>query len=184
MRTLYLTYLLVYLIIAVVTQPFTAAAQSTAQPRLTDAIKTTLKTLPHVQGAPIADRTFDQKVVVVTFFASWCAPCREEFGHLREIYQTYHASGVEIIAVNLFENFDNLSNDTQLSKYLQLTKPPFSVVKGNDAISQHFGTVTRIPTLFVFDKQGRQAYHFFNKPDGSQSSIDLATLRQAITPLL
>ena len=122
---------------------------------------------------------FDNKVVVLTFFASWCQPCREEFAHLRELYNTYHEEGVEIIAVNAFEEFDNFSNAANLKTYLNLTKPPFTVVKGNDVLSQQLGTITRIPTLFIYDKQGRQALHFFNKPDGSQPSIDLETPRLA-----
>lgn len=147
-------------------------------------MQSTLKTLPLLMGAPVEDKTFDNKVVVVTFFASWCHPCREEFGHLRELYQTYHDRGVEIIAVNYFEDFDNLSDDARLQNYLKITKPPFTVVKGNDTVSQQFGTVTRIPTLFVFDKQGQRALHFFNKPDGSQPTIDMATLQQVIKTLI
>ncbi len=161
-----------------------AATPSKPETGLTPPLQSTLKTLPVLMGAPVGDQTFDNKVVVVTFFASWCHPCREEFGHLRELYQTYHDRGVEIIAVNYFEDFDNLSDDTRLQNYLNLTKPPFTVVKGNDTVSQQFGTVTRIPTLFVFDKQGQRALHFFNKPDGSQSTIDMDTLRQVITNLI
>lgn len=112
-------------------------AKTPAKPQtgLTPPMQSTLKTLPVLMGAPVEDQTFDDKVVVVTFFASWCHPCREEFGHLREIYQTYHDRGVEIIAVNYFEDFDNLSDDTRLQNYLKITKPPFTVVKGNDAVS-------------------------------------------------
>ncbi|MDH3601760.1 MAG: TlpA family protein disulfide reductase [Candidatus Tectomicrobia bacterium] len=184
MRTLHLACM-VLVLFAAAAKPIPAAeAQAVTHPGLSNAIKATLKTLPHVRGDRIDDRTFEQKVVVVTFFASWCVPCRQEFAHLQDIYNAYHASGVEIIAVNLFENFDNLSNDAQLTTYLHLTQPPFSVVKGNDTISRNFGAITRIPTLFVFDKQGQLALHFFNKPDGSQPTIDLATLRQVITALL
>jgi thiol-disulfide isomerase/thioredoxin len=162
----------------------TAQTQPTGQQALSDDIKTTLKTLPHLQGAPVTDATLAQKVVVVTFFASWCQPCREEFAHLRQMHETYHGSGLEIVAVNYFENFDNLSDEARLQKYLALTQPPFTVVKGNDTISAQFGTITRIPTLFIFDRQGRQALRFQNEPDGRQPTLDLATLRHVIAPLL
>jgi thiol-disulfide isomerase/thioredoxin len=152
--------------------------------RLTQDSKDTLKALPHVQGEPVTDQTFAQKVVIVTFFASWCQPCREEFAHLRALYATYHKDGLEIIAVNLFEDFDNLSDAAQLRKYLQLTQPPFTIVTGNDAISRQFGTITRIPTLFVFDRQGRRALHFVNEPDGRQPTLDPARLQQVIVSLL
>ncbi|ETW94776.1 TlpA disulfide reductase family protein [Candidatus Entotheonella palauensis] len=170
-------------------QPVQSAArpvnmQTAARTSLTEPMKATLKTLPVLMGDRVDDRTFTGKVVVVTFFASWCQPCREEFGHLNKIYQAYHDRGVEIIAVNYFEDFDNLSDDTRLQKYLNLTKPPFTIVKGNDTVSQQFGTVTRIPTLFVFDKQGKRALYFFNKPDGSQPTIDMATLQQVIMTLI
>ena len=172
-------------LIALATWFALAAPVQESQPSgLTDDIKATLKALPLLKGARIDDSTFDQKVVVVTFFASWCPPCREEFAHLAKLYAAYHDLGVEIIAVNYFEEFDNFSNPAQLQKYLELTAPPFTVVKGNDKLSRQLGEITRIPTLFVFDKQGQRALYFFNKPDGNQSSIDLATLRQVIMTLI
>ena len=166
------------------TGPSPVSGQEGPQVKLSDDIKATLKALPLIQGAQIDDRTFDQKVVVVTFFASWCAPCREEFKHLAKLHAAYHDLGVEIIAVNYFEDFDNLSNTAQLKRYLEVTAPPFTVVKGSDELSRQFGEITRIPTLFVFDKQGQRALYFFNRPDGSQPSIDLATLRQVIMTLI
>lgn len=161
-----------------------ARPQTAARSGLTQPMKSTLKTLPVLMGDRVDDQTFTDKVVMVTFFASWCQPCREEFGHLRTIHQDYHDRGVEIIAVNYFEDFDNLSDDSRLQTYLNITEPPFTIVKGNDTVSQQFGTVTRIPTLFVFDKQGQRAFHFFNKPDGSQPSIDMTTLQQVIKTLI
>ncbi|PON12840.1 hypothetical protein C2W62_37495 [Candidatus Entotheonella serta] len=158
--------------------------QAAAQTGLTPPMKATLKTLPVLMGDRVDDRTFADKVVMVTFFASWCQPCRDEFVHLRKIYQDYHDRGVEIIAVNYFEDFDNLSDDKRLRKYLDITKPPFTIVRGNATVSEQFGTITRIPTLFVFDRQGKRALHFFNKPDGSQPTIDMATLQQVIMRLI
>ncbi len=151
---------------------------------LTEDIKASLKQLRLLHGAPVSDATFDQKVVIVTFFASWCAPCREEFRHLRQLHAERHQTGLEVIAVNLFEEFDNFSDDQRLAKFLSLTDPPFTVVKGNDLISRQFGTIRRIPTLFIFDRQGQHVLRFANEVGGQQMSIDLATLRQVVAGLL
>lgn len=148
------------------------------------ATPTIFKTLPHLYGAPVTDATFADKVVIVTFFASWCPPCREEFTYLRGIHDQYHASGVEIIAVNLFEDFDNFSDDTRLTAFLNATQPPFTVVKGNQVVSQHFGTITRIPSVFVFDRQGQQVMALAQARDGDVTTLDEAALRQIITSLL
>ncbi|MGQ4807018.1 Thiol-disulfide oxidoreductase ResA [Candidatus Entotheonellaceae bacterium PAL068K] len=151
---------------------------------LTDDIKETLKALPHLHGARVTDATFERKVVIVTFFASWCPPCREEFGHLQELHARYHQAGVEVIAINLFEDFDNFSDDQRLATFLTLTRPPFTVVKGNAIVSQQFGGITRIPTLFVFDREGWQVLRFVNEPDRRQPTLDPATLHQVVSERL
>jgi thiol-disulfide isomerase/thioredoxin len=115
---------------------------------LTQNMQETLQNLPYVHGQRVSEATFDQKVVIVTFFASWCPPCREEFSHLRKLHAEYHASGVEVIAVNLF------------------------------------GMITRIPTLFVFDRHGQHVLRFANEAGGQQMTLDLSTLRQTISRLL
>ena len=141
-----------------------------------------MQTLPHLNGPKVTDTTFDNKVLIVTFFASWCPPCRQEFEDLSEIYRQYRDDGLEVVAINLFEDFDNFSDDERLAVFLDLTQPPFTVVKGNDAVSQQFGTIRRIPSLFVFDRQGRRILTFAHER-GAQATLDAAALRQVISPL-
>ena len=142
-----------------------------------------LQTLPHLYGPKVTNATFDDKVLIVTFFASWCPPCRQEFADLSEIYREYRDEGLEVVAVNLFEDFEDFSDDERLAVFLDLTKPPFTVVKGNDAISQQFGTIRRIPSLFVFDRRGSRVLTFAHER-GAQATIDAAALRQVISPLI
>ena len=142
-----------------------------------------MRTLPHLSGPMVTDATFDDKVLIVTFFASWCPPCRQEFADLGEIYRQHREDGLEIVAINLFEDFEGFSDDERLAVFLELTQPPFTVVKGNDAISQQFGTIRRIPSLFVFDRQGRSVLTFAHER-GAQATLDAAALRQVVSPLL
>src|SRR6185503_11084605 len=38
--------------------------------------------------------------VVMTFWGTWCPPCREEFPELADAYRKHHAGGLEVVAVN------------------------------------------------------------------------------------
>ncbi len=93
-------------------------------------------------------------------------------------------AGLAVIAVNLFEDFDDLSNDRRLARFLSITDPPFSVVKGDSAVSRAFGDIRRIPTLFVFDRAGRRVFKFSNEVGGERMTVDAARLRAVIAGLL
>ena len=150
---------------------------------LTADARAVMQALPHLHGPQVTDATFDGQVLIVTFFASWCPPCRQEFADLSAIYQQHRAAGLEIVAINLFEDFDNFSDDERLATFLELTQPPFAVIKGNEVISRQFGTIRRIPSLFVFDRQGRRVLTFAHER-GAQATLDAAALQQIVSPLL
>lgn len=52
-------------------------------------------------GKDIGLRTFKKKVIYMTFFTTWCRPCKTELKQLRRIYKKYKKKGLEIIAVSL-----------------------------------------------------------------------------------
>lgn len=124
------------------------------------------------------------RVVALTFFASWCGPCRVELALLQEINSALVGRGLRIVAINLFEEFDGLSNGKRLAAFLRITNPDFTVLKGNEAVSAAFGGIRRIPTLILFDRSGRSSYLFVNKVGGKRSSADPEELRAAIVRLL
>ena len=59
-------------------------------------------TLPQLDGPPVRLADLRGRVVVLNFWASWCAPCREETPALKAFYQRY-GDRVAFYAVNVAE---------------------------------------------------------------------------------
>lgn len=158
--------------------PVMANSKNIPIPKLDESLTSALAGLDHIAGAPFAPAP--GKVVVVTFFASWCPPCRTEFRHLSAVQRHYPESDLQIVAINLFETWAGQSNAARLDRFLKDTKPRFTVVRGNDEISKRFGGITRIPTLLVFDRRGRMAYRFIHETGATKQQVEEAELRQVI----
>ncbi|MGO4154815.1 TlpA disulfide reductase family protein [Cupriavidus sp. YAF13] len=41
------------------------------------------------------------RVMIISFWATWCAPCRKEMSALDAFYQEHHAQGVDVVAVSI-----------------------------------------------------------------------------------
>jgi hypothetical protein len=81
----------------------------------------------------------------------------------------------------VFEDFDGQSTPAKLETFLQDASPLFPVLRGDRAIRQTFGNLDRIPTLFVFARDGRLAMVFRG---ATKTHLSEAELRAAIEPLL
>ncbi len=134
-------------------------------------------------AAPTPDRLAG-KIVVVSFFASWCPPCHTEFRHLAAIGARYRGADVEIVAINLFEDFGGLSSPVKLERFLDKYDPTYSVLSGTDATARAFGGVRRIPTLYVFDRAGHPAFGFVHEIGATKTNVGARELAAVIDALL
>lgn len=137
--------------------------------RLTDEGRAHLEALRPLAGRQLAEGSLTGKTVVVTFFASWCPPCHTEFRHLNALYENYADKGVEIVAINRFEQVGRFTDDGQrLTRFLARYDPSFSVVKGDERVAELMGDVTRIPTVLVFAPDGSATLHFIHIKDSEK----------------
>ena len=143
-----------------------------------------LSGLSALRGEAVTAAAFVDKIVLVAFFASWCPPCKHEFPHLNSIYAAYRDQGFRIVAVNVFETFDGLSSPAKLEAFLDDVDPSFPILKGNAETRRAFGNLDRIPTMFLFDREGTPAYVFRHERDAEKTHLTEAELRRVVEPLL
>jgi len=114
------------------------------------------------------------KVVIVNFWATWCAPCREEMPALNAFYRRYHAQGLVMIGISA----DRPHDRSGVAKTAQSLGYPVAMMR--DASTNGFGSPTTLPTTFIVDRSGTLRARL--TPD--KSKITDATLSAAVLPLL
>jgi thiol-disulfide isomerase/thioredoxin len=136
--------------------------------------------LPRLVRLALREEDLTDRVVVIGFFASWCPPCRPEFETLNEIRKEFADEGVEVLAVNIFENLFEKNAEQRLTAFLIETSPRFKVLGDGDGVGELFGPVTRIPTTFVFGRDGRPTLHFVHLKGAGKTHASLEELRAAV----
>jgi len=132
----------------------TALQRQSEQPELVD------KPAPDFSALTLDGRTVSladfrgQKKVVVSFWASWCGPCRLEMPSLIQFYKTNHrdASDFEILAVSIDED------PKAAADFATAMKLNFPILVDPDQKIANAYQVEGIPTMFVIDKDGKVIY--------------------------
>jgi thiol-disulfide isomerase/thioredoxin len=91
------------------------------------------------------------KVTFVTFWASWCMPCRGELPILESIYAEYKDKGLEVVAVNL----DSADKTDEIKSLVSQLKLSFPILLDPKALYPKELLVQNLPTLLVLDSKGK-----------------------------
>ena len=127
--------------------------------------------LPDLSGKTVRLADFRGKVTLVNFWAAWCAPCREEFPHMAELYRDFAKRPFAIAAIS-----DDVS-DTKMRAFVREFRPPppFQILVGAGrmkAIYHYRG----LPYSVLLDRQGRIIERIF----GFGGEAEFEHLRQTI----
>lgn len=110
-------------------------------------------TLPTPAGDTVRLSSTRGSVVLLDFWASWCAPCRKENPNLVNVYNIYHKKGFQIYQVSLDKTKEAWAKgiqDDHLEKWIHV-----SDVQYWNSIVVPLYKVESIPCNFLLDREGR-----------------------------
>jgi len=99
------------------------------------------------RGTVVSMGALEGRVVVLDFWATWCAPCREASPHVQKLHERFADNDdVVVLAVH----FDGAGDP---AAYMAEHKYTFPVVPDGTDVVKIYG-IKRIPTFLVIDRSG------------------------------
>lgn len=123
-------------------------------------------------GQKVSLSALKGKVVIVDFWASWCAPCKEEMPVLESLYKRFKDSGLVVVGVSV----DNEASNAK--KFLSAVKVSFPIVHDAGHVVADKFKPPRMPTSIVIDKAGkiRFIHAGFREEDAKKLEAEVSKL--------
>lgn len=132
-------------------------------------------TLHTLDGRDVDTRALHGKVVIVTFWATWCGPCRQELPLLSRYAAEHARDGLVVLGFSL-DDADDLEEVRVIARNLS-----FPVGLLGDPHVPGYGRIWHLPVNFTIDRAGRLA------ENGWKDRTPVWTeerLKAVVTPLL
>jgi len=99
-------------------------------------------------------REYRGKLVLVNFWASWCAPCIREMPSIYKIYAKLKGRGFSVLAINMDDNPEE--GNAFLKRKIGV--PPFDMFKGIDSEILSLFPIQGLPHSAIIDRNGKIVY--------------------------
>ena len=109
------------------------------------------------------------QVLVLDFYATWCAPCRKSIPRLNKLHEKYETQGLRIIGLNV-GGADDRVKVPAFAKELQIKYPlAFPTKDLNDLLLK--GDL-ELPQTFIFKPDGQMQARYIGIEDSTSDDID------------
>jgi peroxiredoxin len=110
------------------------------------------------------------KVVLLNFWATWCAPCQIEMPIFARWQQQYGADGLAVVGISMD---DDSASVRAVIKKLRIDYP---VAMGSAALGQRYGGVLGLPLTFLIDRRGIVRAEYLGEADVTKIEAALQKL--------
>ena len=120
--------------------------------------------LPDQQGKTHTLKDYDDKVILLNFWASWCPPCVEEIPSMNRMAETL-GDDFAIVSVNFQESAEHIR------EFMQKVQVDFPVLMDSDGRVSAEWKVFAFPSSFILDRQGRLRYSVNSAIDWEEDEV-------------
>jgi thiol-disulfide isomerase/thioredoxin len=113
-----------------------------------------------VDGGTLQLSSLRGKVVLLDFWATWCAPCRRAIPHLNKLHSTYGEDGFEIVGISVDQPRGTVAALDLVRAFMARTTMKYPNVMGSLSVVTAYGGIRSIPTAFLIDREGRIRHRY------------------------
>ena len=106
--------------------------------------------LRNIKGNYESLDSYRGEVVVLNFWATWCAPCRIEMPSFEKLYRRYRSEGVTVLAITLDKNSEN-----KIKSFVDEYGLSFPILLDEKGEVERLYPSMTIPFTYIIDRQGR-----------------------------
>ncbi|WP_448874216.1 TlpA disulfide reductase family protein [Desulfobulbus propionicus] len=100
-------------------------------------------------GTTVSSEVYRGKAMLVTFFATWCAPCLQEISALKAVQAQFHSQGFSVVALSVDEG-----GAPTVARLVKRADINYQVLMADQETRRNFGGIATIPTSFLVNKEG------------------------------
>lgn len=93
------------------------------------------------------------KAVLISFFATWCGPCKKELPFLVELSNKYKARGLQVVSISIDKEEEQFKTVRELVAHNKINYPVV-MDRFNLLARRYLGEKTAMPSLFLVKRDG------------------------------